>query len=524
MGGTETSDIEIGRLQLDLGSIASPATATHTADETLVGGTPATVLHDQSILNVEARLSAELGVARWLAADVVLPLRVFDTHIHYRDPATGQLVQIDNPDLHHRNEVLVGPADPWLLARFATTAAGTTVSARLGTTIPIGSTVPDPFALGDMGIQHEHTQFGTGTFEPVAGVEAYRTFGGVTLDVYALTVQSLYANGDGYRAGNRYAAGLGAASALGTQTWRFRATLERMSETAERWHGMVNTSEGNIGRVDVLAGLEAMHEVTEDWRVALGLKVPLYTHVVGGQVDVPLYATLTISTHVHLWQPKVAFRGDWTALDEREISGDGRAVPLVPAAGKVTAFDFWADWCKPCSQLDSALAEVARRHPGALAVRKVNVVDGDSPAFTTYLALGGFELPHVKLYGKDGALVWERSGSPAALAAAVEDALGGHAAPVDLAGRVRVDVTVTDSGYTPARVTIPRGKPVALVFTRTSETTCAVDVHLALPDGTKIDRRLPLGEPVAIPLEIDQPAEIPFHCGMDMLRGTIVVP
>jgi plastocyanin domain-containing protein len=105
----------------------------------------------------------------------------------------------------------------------------------------------------------------------------------------------------------------------------------------------------------------------------------------------------------------------------------------------------------------------------------------------------------------------------------VEDALGGRAAPVDLTGRVRVDVTVTDAGYTPERVEIPRGKPVALVFTRKSETTCAVDVHFVLPDGTKIDRRLPLGEPVAIPLEIDQPAEVPFHCGMDMQRGTIVV-
>src|SRR5207249_8155423 len=86
----ETSDIEIGRLTLDLMSIASPATATHTADETLTSGMPATVEHDQSIVNDETRLVGELGLTSWLAGGLVLPFRVFDTHIRYLDPATGR--------------------------------------------------------------------------------------------------------------------------------------------------------------------------------------------------------------------------------------------------------------------------------------------------------------------------------------------------------------------------------------------------------------------------------------------------
>ena len=160
--------------------------------ETLVDGTPAVIEHDQSIVNSETRLVGELGITTWLAAGLVLPFRVFDTHIRYLDPSTGDVVQIENPTLHHRNEVLVGPGDPWLLARVATVARGFTVSARLGTTIPIGSTVPNPFLLGDEGIPHEHTQFGTGTFEPIAGAETYRRFGAVTLDAYFLTLHSLY--------------------------------------------------------------------------------------------------------------------------------------------------------------------------------------------------------------------------------------------------------------------------------------------------------------------------------------------
>jgi len=284
-----------------------------------------------------------------------------------------------------------------------------------------------------MGVPHEHTQFGTGIFAPIAGVEAHRAFGGVTLDGYALTVQSLYANGHGYRPGNRYALGLGAASDAGTARWRFRATLERSSETAERWNGVENTTEGNLGRVDVMAGVEAAFRISEDWRAALAVKLPLYTHVVGGQVDVPLFASLTISTHEHLWTPPhvhpppVAAPGaDWSGLDESAAVTDGSVAPLVPVAGKVTVFDFWADWCVPCHELDQRLAEVARRHPEALAVRKVNVVDDESAAWRAYLAPGGFNLPYVKLFGPDGGRVWEASGDPAALAARVEAALAGR--------------------------------------------------------------------------------------------------
>jgi plastocyanin domain-containing protein len=87
----------------------------------------------------------------------------------------------------------------------------------------------------------------------------------------------------------------------------------------------------------------------------------------------------------------------------------------------------------------------------------------------------------------------------------------------------RIAITITDAGYEPARIEIPRGRPVVLVFTRNSEKTCAVDVDFTLPDGTKIDRRLPLGQQVEIPLRVDRAVEIPYACGMDMVRGVIVV-
>jgi plastocyanin domain-containing protein len=122
--------------------------------------------------------------------------------------------------------------------------------------------------------------------------------------------------------------------------------------------------------------------------------------------------------------------------------------------------------------------------------------------------------------------VWERSGAPAVLAAAVEDALAPaptSSTPIAPAAGMRFAIEVTDAGYTPAQVTIPRGAPVVLVFTRRSDKTCAVDVHFTLPDGTRVDRKLPLGQAVEIPLRVDRVADIPYACGMDMVHGTIHV-
>ncbi len=64
--GTETSDIEPGQLGLDLASVASTATAVHTAAQVRADGTPAVAEHDQSIVNCEARLVGELGETRFL--------------------------------------------------------------------------------------------------------------------------------------------------------------------------------------------------------------------------------------------------------------------------------------------------------------------------------------------------------------------------------------------------------------------------------------------------------------------------
>lgn len=81
-------------------------------------------------------------------------------------------------------------------------------------------------------------------------------------------------------------------------------------------------------------------------------------------------------------------------------------------------------------------------------------------------------------------------------------------------------VQVTDSGFEPARLLLKPGTPARIIFTRTSDKTCATAVVFP---SLKIQRDLPLNKPVVIEFTLPRSGEIGFACGMNMLKGTIVV-
>ena len=86
----------------------------------------------------------------------------------------------------------------------------------------------------------------------------------------------------------------------------------------------------------------------------------------------------------------------------------------------------------------------------------------------------------------------------------------------------RVLISVTDKGFEPDNVAVPSGKPVTLVFTRKSDTTCAKEVVIPL-DGQTIEKKLPLNEPVEVAVTFPKAGQITYACGMDMLKGVVVV-
>ena len=81
-------------------------------------------------------------------------------------------------------------------------------------------------------------------------------------------------------------------------------------------------------------------------------------------------------------------------------------------------------------------------------------------------------------------------------------------------------VVVGEKGYEPARVSLRAGTPAKITFVRTTDKTCGTEVVFP---SLNIRRALPLNEPVVIEITPATTGEIAFACGMNMLRGTVVV-
>ncbi len=88
-------------------------------------------------------------------------------------------------------------------------------------------------------------------------------------------------------------------------------------------------------------------------------------------------------------------RGDIKLISQgRQVSVEEHLVP-----GKLVIFDFFADWCAPCRQLTPRLERLAGQYPDRIALRKVDVVNWESPVARQF-QIGS--LPYLALYGDDG--------------------------------------------------------------------------------------------------------------------------
>lgn len=81
-------------------------------------------------------------------------------------------------------------------------------------------------------------------------------------------------------------------------------------------------------------------------------------------------------------------------------------------------------------------------------------------------------------------------------------------------------IVVSRDGFTPNEVSLSKDKPVKLAFLRIDEENCGDEIVFK---DYNIKKKLPVGEVVTVEIEKVKGNEINFACGMDMLKGKIVV-
>ncbi len=298
--------IEPGRLSLRLSSAMTFASVTHIESCPDIGpacngpAPPAPYWHHVELFVAEIPLEASYGLLPWLAAELRFPLRVVDVRPTFRGQGGGELA-ID--DIHHRRETLFGPADPWLALRVAGRSAGWSAGARLGATLPLGKTQPDPFELAARGQEHEHIQFGSGTIVPVIGGAVAYAWPRVELGAAALGLFSLYENHFGYRAPTRlFGAVRLTVPFLGGDLRPF-VSVDLSHESNELWHGAIG-GEGPTERTDLLAGGGVSWRFRDPWAADFGFRARVAKLGGGATLDYPGVVELGLTTAFDLPRPQ----------------------------------------------------------------------------------------------------------------------------------------------------------------------------------------------------------------------------
>lgn len=218
--------------------------------------------------------------------------------------------------------------------------------------------------------------------------------------------------------------------------------------------------------------------------------------------------TRTAKVRVEVPNPRQELRLGMFADVSIEAAGGG-AVALVPRTAVQNVANrtvvYLAD-AKPSGRFVEREVRLGDRAGNDVAVLS-GVQSGD-----TIVADGSFAIRAER----DRLGLRESGSSPAATANA---ATPSSATAVATAAQ-EAKVLVTEKGYEPARLTVRAGQPARITFVRMTDKTCGTEVVFP---SLNIRRPLPLNEPVVIEFTPRESGEIGFVCGMNMLRGNVVV-
>ncbi|MFT5993879.1 MAG: hypothetical protein ACI82G_002884 [Bradymonadia bacterium] len=253
---SDAGPVTPGSVLLQVAAAVSHVRVSHAAGCDEVVGcavTPIQPAYDHNLTIVPAQLQATLavGATEAVAFELAVPIRLVSSGVNYTTPDGDRYSPLDG-GIHHRNELLVGLGDMTLSSRGTWQFGRWWLTGRLGVRLPTGHTEEDPFALGDRGVAHQHIQFGTGTFDPLAGIDATYSTSGYETSLYVQGDVSLYENRHGFRGPARGLVGFAGGWKV-SQVTVLGMSLEGSFEGAERWSGLIR-QDASLGRSEMLLG------------------------------------------------------------------------------------------------------------------------------------------------------------------------------------------------------------------------------------------------------------------------------
>ena len=233
--------------------------------------------HQQTLLFANWNTSALWSMHHNWQLGLTVPIMIRELGIRYvlvdeaNDP-TGETFIPSYAGLHHRDETLVGFGDAELNIQHFRVLGKWSVAASIGSSLPLGKTEEDPYALAAESQVHQHFQLGTGVFSPMMSVNITRQIGRSGVLFRGQTRLSVYENSRGFMPGDIHSATLGAWHRV-TQTVTFLAGSTAQHDEADRWFGLRAPYSGqqNVG-----AHLASMWRVIPQMELLLRIDQNLY--------------------------------------------------------------------------------------------------------------------------------------------------------------------------------------------------------------------------------------------------------